>query len=106
MKKIAGFSLSIIIIFVVIFLLNKQGENKVLNQDPSPSARGQDTTTTINTTNETEKETVLYPIKQDGKYGYIDRSGQLIIKPNFEEAQEYKESRALIKKMGNTGLLM
>lgn len=37
----------------------------------------------------------LQPIKIDGKYGYINPQGQMIISPQFEEANDFDESYGL-----------
>ncbi len=42
-------------------------------------------------------ESLLYPIKIGEKYGYINYSGDLIIKPQFERAHEFSEGLASVK---------
>src|SRR5258705_10810529 len=36
----------------------------------------------------------LRPIQQDGKWGYIDSVGRVVIKPQFEWAEEFSEGLA------------
>jgi hypothetical protein len=36
----------------------------------------------------------LFPARQNGKWGYIDRSGSLIIQPQFDEAWDFSEGLA------------
>src|SRR5947209_8407698 len=33
----------------------------------------------------------LFPVKQNGKWGYIDKTGRVIIKPQFESAHFYHD---------------
>ncbi|EMJ57669.1 hypothetical protein LEP1GSC013_0371 [Leptospira interrogans serovar Valbuzzi str. Duyster] len=40
-------------------------------------------------------------IKLGGKYGYIDKSGKLVIKPQFGEAYSFSEDLALVKIQGS-----
>jgi hypothetical protein len=37
------------------------------------------------------------PIEQDGKWGYINRSGEVVIKPQFDSAQPFAEGLALVR---------
>ena len=39
----------------------------------------------------------LLPIKQGGKWGYINRSGEVIIKPQFDSAEPFAEGLALVR---------
>ena len=39
----------------------------------------------------------LLPIQQDGKWGYINRSGEVVIKPQFDSAEPFAEGRALVR---------
>ena len=34
---------------------------------------------------------MLYAVKVDGKWGYIDRSGAVVIQPRFDKALDYTE---------------
>ena len=38
----------------------------------------------------------LFPIVQDGKYGYIDRTGKAVIEPQFDRAEGFEDGMALI----------
>jgi len=40
----------------------------------------------------------LLPIKKDGKWGYIDKTGKIVIKPQFEYAYNFSEGLAVIGK--------
>ncbi len=39
----------------------------------------------------------LFPLEINGKYGYIDETGQLHIKPTFKIANKFRDGRALVK---------
>jgi len=39
----------------------------------------------------------LLPIQQNGKWGYINTSGEVVIKPQFDGAYEFSEGRALVR---------
>src|SRR6218665_2530042 len=42
-------------------------------------------------------ETLLVPVKIDGKCGYIDKTGKMAIKPQFESAGNFQEGLASIE---------
>src|SRR5437879_136591 len=49
------------------------------------------------------KESGLYPVVQNGKWGYMNRSGKIIINPQFDGALCFSEALALVivgKKVG------
>jgi RNA polymerase sigma factor (sigma-70 family) len=48
---------------------------------------------------------MLYPIEQNGKWGYIDETGKVVVKPMFEDATEMKEDMALVKQNGKYGFI-
>lgn len=39
----------------------------------------------------------LFPIHENGKWGYIDRTGKVVIKPRFDEAAEFSDGLALVR---------
>src|ERR1044071_581992 len=39
----------------------------------------------------------LLPIQQGGKWGYINRSGEVVIKPKFDSAQPFADGLALVR---------
>jgi hypothetical protein len=39
---------------------------------------------------------VLLPVKVSGKWGYVNATGQLVINPQFDYADEFQEGRALV----------
>ena len=43
------------------------------------------------------KEVALFPVKKNGKWGYIDRSGKIIIPPQFDYAWFFSEGLAPVK---------
>ncbi len=40
---------------------------------------------------------VLYPISEDGKWGYIDRSGKVVVTPQFDAAERFHEGLAAVR---------
>ncbi|MBL4703885.1 MAG: WG repeat-containing protein, partial [Flavobacteriales bacterium] len=47
----------------------------------------------------------LYPVRKSGKYGYIDKSGNMKIQPRFENAFSFNEGLAKIKLNKNVGYI-
>ena len=43
----------------------------------------------------------LYPVKSNGKYGYIAKSGKLAINPQFDDAGKFSQGLAPVK-IGNS----
>ena len=48
----------------------------------------------ISTAAETAKESPLFLVKVDGKWGYIDAAGKVVIQPRFDEAYGFSEGLA------------
>jgi hypothetical protein len=44
-----------------------------------------------------EKEKPLFPVEEDGKWGYIDKTGRVVIKPQFDDALRFSEELAKVK---------
>src|SRR5262245_31023538 len=42
----------------------------------------------------------LYPVRQHGKWGFINREGKIMISPRFDEAEEFTEGLAPVQ-IGN-----
>lgn len=47
----------------------------------------------------------LFVIEKNEKYGYIDKTGQIIIEPQFEEAHPFHEGLAYVQILGNNDKL-
>ena len=47
----------------------------------------------------------LARIKQNGKYGYIDKSGKIVILPQFDETSDFSDGMAVIKKNDKYGYI-
>src|SRR5256714_3913941 len=41
-------------------------------------------------------EKILFPVERDGKWGFVDRTGKLVISLQFESANEFHEGLALV----------
>ena len=39
----------------------------------------------------------FFPVRVEEKYGYIDKTGQLVIEPQYEDASFFRYGRALVK---------
>src|SRR5689334_1522004 len=39
----------------------------------------------------------LYPVKMNGKYGFMDKSGNVVIQPQFEQASLFSEGFAPVR---------
>jgi hypothetical protein len=48
---------------------------------------------------------ILYSIKKDGKYGYIDQEGKVIIEPQYESAAAFSEGLAQVRWDGKYGYI-
>jgi YARHG domain/WG containing repeat len=48
---------------------------------------------------------VLFLVEQDSKYGYIDKTGKIVIEPQFEDAEDFSEGLASIKIDGKYGYI-
>ena len=42
----------------------------------------------------------LYPVRQQGKWGFINREGKIVIRPQFDGAEEFTEDLAPVQ-IGN-----
>jgi len=45
---------------------------------------------------ETKQSIRLFPVEQSGKFGYIDKTGNIIIKPQFDSAWDFSEGLARV----------
>lgn len=48
---------------------------------------------------------VLFPVQQEGQWGYIDATGRLVIPPQFERAWPFSGNRALVQLEGRFGYI-
>src|SRR3954462_2626566 len=47
----------------------------------------------------------LFPIRQDGKWGYINRTGEVVIKPQYDDAWDFSEGLAYVREGARRGLI-
>jgi len=47
----------------------------------------------------------LFPIELNDRWGYIDRSGKIVIEPRFESAEEFSEGLAVVQLDGKSGFI-
>jgi hypothetical protein len=48
---------------------------------------------------------MLFRFVQDGKYGYIDKTGKIVIKPQFDFAESFSEGLAWVSISGKDGYI-
>ncbi len=46
-----------------------------------------------------------YPIRQEGRWGYMNAEGELVIEPRIKAAGPFREGRALVRKGGTYGYI-
>src|ERR1700687_4602755 len=51
----------------------------------------------------TSRNTGLFPVKVNGKYGYINKSGQMAIQPQFDRAEPFYEGYAPVQPHSQRG---
>ena len=47
----------------------------------------------------------LYPFQKDGKYGYINKTGDMVVPPMYEKADYFYDGLAAIKSKGKIGFI-
>jgi hypothetical protein len=47
----------------------------------------------------------LFPVEQDGRWGFIDRAGTLVIEPRYDRAWRFEDGRALIRQDDRFGFI-
>jgi WD40 repeat protein len=52
-----------------------------------------------------QERAVLFPIERNDRWGYIDRSGKIIVEPRFEYAEEFSEGLGAVKVDGRWGFV-
>ena len=52
-----------------------------------------------------QKQSPLFPVKKGGKFGYIDRKGNLLIEPKFDFGDRFVEGRARVRVGKKWGLI-
>src|SRR3990170_1437960 len=52
-----------------------------------------------------EKEKTLFPIEQNGKWGFIDKTGKYVINPQFDYVFSFSEGLARVRLGGKWGFI-
>ncbi|MGL4375735.1 MAG: WG repeat-containing protein, partial [Microcoleaceae cyanobacterium] len=50
--------------------------------------------------NSKQESAILFPILKNGKWGFIDKNGKVIVKPKYDEVRNFSEGLAAVK-IGN-----
>src|ERR1700704_3877439 len=53
----------------------------------------------------TSGNTVLFPVRVNGKYGYINKSARMAIQPQFDRAEPFTEGYAAVKMDSHWGYI-
>ena len=48
---------------------------------------------------------MLYPFSENGKYGYINKTGKVVLPAQFEYAEKFYEGLAVVKQGGKRGFI-
>lgn len=54
---------------------------------------------------EDKGNTTLWPIKQNNRFGYINRNGKMVIRPQFTEVRAFSENLAAVMRKGKWGFI-
>src|SRR4030042_1078127 len=60
-------------------------------------SKGENTASSGKNTGLVQTEKLLYPIVQKGKWGYIDKSGTIVITPQFDKVRFFSDSLAVVR---------
>src|SRR5687768_8945424 len=47
----------------------------------------------------------LYPVQESGKWGYMDKAGKVVVKPQYEDAKDFSEGMGRVKEDGKWGFV-
>ena len=59
----------------------------------------------VNAQDKKDQDKALFPIEKNGKWGYIDRLGNIAIQPTFEAVGEFSEGLAAVELVGRWGFI-
>lgn len=62
-------------------------------------------TTAINQQKKSSNVKPLFKIEKNGKFGYIDRTGKIIVSPQYDKAYEFSEGLAAVMKGDKSGFI-
>src|SRR5437868_2238657 len=52
-----------------------------------------------------KSQDVLYPFSEKGKYGYINKTGKVVLPAQFEYSEKFYEGLAVVKQGGKRGFI-
>ena len=95
---VIGIAVAVIIIIGCVFLTNKKTDNPIEKKYPveqmDPAIRAQ-LEARYDTVGRLSENRVI--IRENGKYGFVDKNGNVVIEPQFDDAWYFSEGRAAVK---------
>ena len=79
------------------------GNAKTGKISPTTSERTSDSPSSAGVTRPASSPAVLFPVKVNGKWGYIDRTGKMVIAPQFDLADPFSEGLGDVELGGKWG---
>ena len=87
---------SFVLLLVVVGLLAYKYFSFSGGSAPSPASVASEVVSSAPTQGVSEEPISLFLVKLNGKHGYIDKSGKLVIEPNFDLAGDFSEGLAAV----------
>jgi hypothetical protein len=100
--KIRSIASALLLVALVLCSCTQQNTEVNVGSSRSTSA---DTDVKTNSWSSTLSPSKLFLFTRNGKYGYIDRTGKIVIPAKFEEAKNFSEGLATVKLGGKFGCI-
>jgi hypothetical protein len=99
-EKNAFLKIAIIFLAVIVIIAGITIFSFAAQSDPAPKAGSSSEKAAV-----VEEKVGLLPVHVNGKYGFIDKTGKIIIHPQFDWARDFKEGLAVVKIGGKYGAI-